>query len=156
MIIVDIENPERPKLDQVFNAGGELSDTNDIEITMVNSSQFAFVADGVHGFKVVQTISPDTVPGFYGFSARPNPKLISKAHTRGPALAVSRGVDRDRSVDESGNQLAVFGRRGARPFNKQELEKMFLHNGELYTVTDDPPSQASQPSASSAPPGSLH
>lgn len=151
MVIVDIENPEHPKVDQVFNAGGDLSDTNDIEITMVNSSQFAFVADGIHGLKVVQTISPDTVPGFFGFSARPNPKLIAKAHTRGPALAVSRGVDRDRAVDESGNQLAVFGRRGARPFNKQELEKMFLRNGELYTVSDDPPSQAVAPTASTAP-----
>ena len=153
MVIVDIEQPEHPKLDQVFNANGELNDTNDIEITMVNSSQFAFVADGKNGFKLVQTISPDTVPGFMGFSPRPAPKLIAQAHTHGPALAVSRGVDRDRAVDESGNQLAVFGRRGARPFNKQELERMYLRNGELYTVSDTPPALASdhaQPSGTTS------
>ena len=142
MVIIDIETPERPKLDQVFSANGELNDTNDIKITMVNSSQFAFVADGKNGFKVVQTMSPDTVPGFIGFSPRPGPKLIARAHTKGPALAVSRGIDRDRAVDESGNQLAVFGRRGARPFNKQELERMYLQNGQLYTVSDEPPTHA--------------
>jgi hypothetical protein len=145
MVILDVENPERPKLDQVFNANGEINDTNDIEITMVNSSQFAFVADGKNGFKVVQTMSPDTVPGFIGFSPRPRPKLIARAHTKGTALAVSRGIDRDRAVDESGNQLAVFGRRGARPFNKEELQRMYLQNGKIFTVTDEPPTRAVNP-----------
>ena len=45
-----------------------------------------------------------------GFSPRPVPKLIASYRTSGPALAVSRGIDRDRAVDETGNQLAVFGR----------------------------------------------
>ena len=143
MVIVDVEHPESPKLDQVFNAGGELNDTNDIKLGMVNSSQFAFVADGKNGFKIVQTFSPEMTQGFYGFSPRPTPKLIARHHTHGPALAVSKGVDRDRAVDESGNQLAVFGRRGARPFNRQEIERMFLRNGELYTVSDTPPSKTS-------------
>jgi hypothetical protein len=44
----------------------------------------------------------------------PTPKLIATARTKGPDLAISKGIDRDRAVDESGNQLAVFGRRGAR------------------------------------------
>jgi hypothetical protein len=65
--------------------------------------------------------------------------LIATYHTHGPALAVSKGIDRDRAVDESGNQLAVFGRRGARPFNRQEMERMYLHDGEVFTVTDEPP-----------------
>jgi len=149
MVIVDVARPEHPQLAQVFNAGGQLRDTNDIKIGMVSSSQFALVADGRAGFKVVQIFSPQTAPGFYGFSPVPNPRLIAVFHTRGPALAVSRGVDRDRAVDESGNQLSVFGRRGARPFNLEEMQKLFLCNdqmqarslcrkGELYTVTDDP------------------
>jgi hypothetical protein len=54
---------------------------------------------------------------------------------------VSRGIDRDRAVDESGNQLAVFGRRGARPLNREEAEQLYLRGGELYTVTDVPPSE---------------
>jgi hypothetical protein len=138
--IIDIERPEQPRLDQFFSAGGELNDANDLKIGMVSSSQFAFVADGRNGFKVVQLFSPDSNAGFYGFSPRPTPKLIAHKHTHGPALAVSRGVDRDRAVDETGNQLAVFGRRGARPFNRKELERMYLRNGELYTVSDEPPS----------------
>ena len=42
-------------------------------------------------------------------------------------------------MDESGNQLAVFGRRGARPFNLEEMQRLYLRDGQLYTVSDDPP-----------------
>jgi hypothetical protein len=66
------------------------------------------------------------------------PKLIATARTKGPALAISKGIDRDRAVDESGNQLAVFGRRGARPLNREETQRLYLRNGKLYTVTDEP------------------
>jgi len=67
------------------------------------------------------------------------PRLISTAKTRGPALAVSKGIDRDRAVDESGNQLAVFGRRGARPLNAAEMRALYIHSGpnEPYTVDDE-------------------
>ena len=114
MAIVDIEKPDQPG-QPTFASNLELEDTNDIKIGMVSSSQFALIADGKAGFKVAQLFSPQTSPGFFGFSPRPNPLLIAKFNTRGPALAVSRGVDRDRAVDESGNQLSVFGRRGSRP-----------------------------------------
>src|SRR4030095_3336023 len=78
-------------------------------------------------------------PGhFAGFSPRPMPKLIATAKTRGPALAISKGIDRDRAVDESGNQISVFGRRGARPLNRVESETLYLPNGQLYRVTDEP------------------
>jgi len=102
----------------------------------------------------VQLFSPGDNPAFSGFSPRPTPKLIASYRTRGPALAVSKGIDRDRAVDESGNQLAVFGRRGARPFNRQEMERMFLREGEVYTVIDDLPGPAitdAKQTAASAP-----
>jgi hypothetical protein len=137
--IVDVERPEQPRLDQMFNAGGEISDANDVKLGMVSSSLFAYVADGRNGLRVVQLFSPPDNPAFGGFSPRPTPKLIATYHTHGPALAVSKGIDRDRAVDESGNQLAVFGRRGARPFNRQEMERMYLHDGEVFTVIDEPP-----------------
>jgi hypothetical protein len=57
------------------------------------------------------------------------------------ALAVSEGIDRDRAVDESGNQVAVFGRRGARPFTKVEMDTLFLRDGRVYTVTNTPASR---------------
>jgi hypothetical protein len=137
--IVDVEHPEQPRLDQMFNAGGEISDANDVKLGMVSSSLFAYVADGRNGLRVVQLFSPPDNPAFGGFSPRPTPKLIATYQTHGPALAVSKGIDRDRAVDESGNQLAVFGRRGARPFNGQEMERMYSHDGEVFTVTDEPP-----------------
>jgi hypothetical protein len=139
MAIIDVERPEHPKLDQIFNAENKLNDTNDIKLGMVSSSLFAYIADGKNGLRVVQLFSPQTNPGFLGFSPRPAPKLISTHRTAGPALAESKGIDRDRAVDESGNQLAVFGRRGARPFNQKEMERMYLKDEKLYTVTDTPP-----------------
>jgi hypothetical protein len=138
--IVDVENPGVPKLDQLFTAEGQLNDVNDVKIGMVAASAFAFVADGKNGLRVLQILSPwDDPAHFSGFSPRPTPKLIATAHSRGPALALSKGIDRDRAVDESGNQIAVFGRRGARPLNRAEMRSLYIHsrNGEAYSVTDD-------------------
>ena len=140
--IVDVEKPEQPRLDQMFNGGGQLNDVHDVKIGAVDASVFAFVADGRNGLRVLQIISPEDSPNSYGFSPRPTPKLIATYRTTGPALAISKGIDRDRAVDESGNQLAVFGRRGARPFNRAEASNLYLRDGKLYTVPDDPPGAA--------------
>jgi hypothetical protein len=148
LAIVDVERPEQPRLDQVFTADGKFDDVNDVKIGMVAASAFAFVADGKNGLRVLQIISPEDDPHFSGFSPRPSPKLIATYRTRGPALAVSKGVDRDRAVDESGNQLAVFGRRGARPLNRAEAERLYLRDGKVYTVSDEP-EKAAEPSKSS-------
>jgi hypothetical protein len=145
VVIINVESPRHPTLDQTFDAGGTLDDVNDIKIGMVSSSQFAFVADGKNGMRLVQLFSPQSTPNFYGFAPRPVPKLIATYKTKGPALAISRGIDRDRAVDESGNQLAVFGRRGSRPFNINEMHKLYLKNGTLYTVTDNPPNPPMEP-----------
>ena len=139
LVIVDVEKPERPATDQVFNAGGAVSDTNDVKLGMTAASSFAYLADGAGGMKVVQLFAPTDNPNYLGFSPRPTPKLIATYHTHGPALAISKGVDRDRAVDESGNQVAVFNRRGSRPLNRQEAERLYLRNGQVYTVTDAPP-----------------
>jgi len=137
--VVNVENPEAPTLEQEFGGNGQMNDAYDVKIGMVAGSAYAFVADGVYGLRVWQIISPwDDPAHFSGFSPRPIPKLIATAHTRGPALAISKAIDRDRAVDESGNQLAVFGRRGARPLNRAEAAALYLRNGQLYTVTDEP------------------
>jgi hypothetical protein len=140
LAIVDVERPEAPKLDQTFNADGQLSDSHDVKVGMTNASAFAYVADGRNGLRVLQLFSPKDNPGYGGFSPRPTPRLIATHKTAGPALAVSKGLDRDRAVDESGNQVAVFGRWGARPFNRMEMERMYLRGGQLWTVKDTPPS----------------
>jgi hypothetical protein len=138
MAIVDVEKPDAPKLDQMFTANGQLNDVNDVKIGMVAASAFAFVADGKNGMRVLQILSPwDDPAHFSGFNPRPTPKLIATARTKGPALAISKGIDRDRAVDESGNQLAVFGRRGARPLNREETERLYLRNGQVYSVSDE-------------------
>src|SRR6478736_10303551 len=146
LAIIDVENPERPFIDQMFNADGQLNDTRAVQIGSVNASQFALVADGHNGLRVIQLISPDTVAGAQGFSPRLNPRLIATYPTHGEAIAVSRGLDRDRVVDETGGQTVVFGRRGSRPFHLDEMEKFYLHSegdskdgrrwGSLYRVED--------------------
>src|SRR5208282_196507 len=136
--IVDVERPEQPKLDQTFTADGAMNDVNDVKVGMVAGSAFAFVADGKNGLRVLQIVSPEDDPLFSGFSPRPKPKLIANYKTHGPALAISKGIDRDRAVDESGNQLAVFGRRGARPLNRTETQLLYMLDGKVFTVSDTP------------------
>ncbi len=142
LAIVDVEQPEQPKLDQIFSDAGKINDLRDVKIGMVDASAFAFLADGRNGLRVLQLLSPEDSPNSYGFSPRPTPKLIANYRTGAPALAISKGVDRDRAVDESGNQLAVFGRRGARPFNHEEAARLYLRDGKTYKVTNDPPGPA--------------
>ncbi len=139
LAIVDVERPEQPHLDRFFTADGAINDLRDVKIGAVDASVFAYLADGRNGLRLLQILSPEDSPDSYGFSPAPTPKLIATYRTSGPALAISKGIDRDRAVDESGNQLAVFGRRGARPFNLEEMQRLYLRNGQLYTVSDDPP-----------------
>jgi hypothetical protein len=142
LAIIDVERPEEPRLDQIYSDGGKINDLRDVKIGMVDASAFAFLADGRNGLRVLQVLSPEDSPNSYGFSPRPTPKLIASYRTAAPALAISKGVDRDRAVDESGNQLAVFGRRGARPLNREEAGHLYLRDGGVYNVTNDPPGPA--------------
>jgi hypothetical protein len=137
LAFINITRPDKPRLERFYNAGGELNDTRSVEIGSISASMYALVADGKNGLRILQMISPENVPEAMGFSPVPNPKLIATFPTREPALAISRGLDRDRAVDETGNQTAVFGRRGARPFHLDEMEKFYKHSdGSLYQVED--------------------
>ncbi len=146
LAIVDIESPTQPKAfpwlpGLFFNADGAINDAHDVKTGMTNNSLFAYVADGKNGLRVVQLMAYDDTPGIYGFSPALSPKLIASHKTSGTAMSVAEGIERDRAVDESGNQLAVFGRRGSRPFNLQEIRKLYISSatGQLYTVTNTPP-----------------
>ncbi|HQR12746.1 MAG TPA: hypothetical protein PLW68_15585, partial [Casimicrobiaceae bacterium] len=138
LAIIDVERPEAPKLYSMFTAGGKLDDARDVVVGSTNASLFAYVADGVNGLKVVQLTAPDTQPKFYGFSPDPKPQLIAWRNTATPAMALSKGLDRDRAVDETGGQIAVFGRIGARPFNASEMGRFYRRpDGTVWTVTDE-------------------
>jgi hypothetical protein len=121
-----------------YNAGGAIADARDVVLGSTNASLFAYVADGRGGLKVLQLTSPSSQPNFYGFSPEPKPELIATKRTRRPALALSRGLERDRAVDETGHQMAVFGRLGSRPFNLNEMRRLFLDpSGAPWFVTDE-------------------
>jgi hypothetical protein len=135
LAIVDVERPEKMKLYQFFDAGGEMRDVRDVVVATTNASLFAYVADGSAGLAVLQLTSPISQPGFYGFSPEPKPQLIARHRTGAPALALSKGLDRDRAVDETGHQMAVFGRRGSRPLTLKEMQRLYLdENGKPWFV----------------------
>ncbi|HJU18013.1 MAG TPA: hypothetical protein VJ770_16290 [Stellaceae bacterium] len=137
LAIIDVERPEHPRLYQMYTAEGRLRDVRDVVIGATNASDFAYVADGAGGLKVIQLTSPVTQPNFYGFSPDPKPQLIAWYNTHSPALALSRGLERDRAVDETGNQIAIFGRIGSRPFTLPEMKRFYEGpDGRVFTVTD--------------------
>jgi hypothetical protein len=139
LVILDTTKAEEPRVDQVFTAGGCLNDVRDVKLGITYNSLMAYVADGHNGLRVVQLTSPET-PGYEGFSPRPTPRLIATFRPKheGKILSVARGLDRDRAVDEDGNQIGVFGRVGARPLNGPEQARFYLRNGLPWFVTDDP------------------
>jgi hypothetical protein len=137
LVIVNVTNPERPRIYQQVTFDGRLNDAEDVIVGSTNASLFAYVADGRNGLKVLQLTSPESQPNFYGFSPAPKPELIAWVKTPRPALSLSKGLDRDRAVDETGGQMAVFGRLGSRPFTRAEMERLFLNRrGFPYKVSD--------------------
>jgi hypothetical protein len=137
LVVVDVANPEAPRVYRRETFDGRMTDVEDVVVASTNASLFAYVADGRAGMKVLQLTSPESQPNFYGFSPAPRPELIAWAKTPHPALALSKGLDRDRAVDETGGQIAVFGRLGARPFTRAEMERLFLNRRGLpFKVSD--------------------
>jgi len=138
LIIIDIEKPEKPFKYITYNAAGKINDTMDVKVGITNASLFAYIADGHNGLRVVQLTSPKTVKGYYGFSPPVKPELVATYHTHERALSLSKGLDRDRAVDESGNQISIFGRIGSRPFNNTEMKKLYMKDEKVFKVSDDP------------------
>jgi hypothetical protein len=133
LAIVDITRPDAMALKTLYSEG--LRDVQDVVVASTNASLFAYLADGDGGLKVLQLTSPDSQPKFYGFSPEPVPELIARYPTASPALSLSRGLERDRGADETGGQMAVFGRVGSRPLNLEEMRRLFLdENGEPWFV----------------------
>ena len=138
LAIVDVWKVEQPKLLRFFDADGLLRDTSDVVVGSTNASLFAYLADGDAGIRVLQLTSPDSEPNFYGFSPEPRPELIATYPTSSAALSLSKGLDRDRGVDETGGQIAVFGRKGSRPLTLDGMQKLYLDaEGNPWYVEDE-------------------
>ncbi len=138
LVIYNVTRPRAPREYLRYTADGALNDARDVIVASTNASLFAYVADGANGIKVLQLTSPASQPNYYGFSPAPRPELIAWARTPSPAVAMSKGLDRDRAVDETGGQIAIFGRLGSRPFNREEMERLFRSRSTrlLYRVRD--------------------
>ena len=116
-----------------------VEDARDVVVAATNASVFAYVADGDAGLKVLQLTSPKSQPGYYGFSPEPKPELIAHYPTRRELLSLSRGLERDRAVDESGHQVSVFSRVGSGPLTVEDMQGLYLDDdGKPWFVADDP------------------
>jgi hypothetical protein len=152
LVIVDVTRPESMRLLTRFDANGRMRDSRDVVVASTNASLFAYVADGSGGLKVLQLTSPESQPKFYGFSPEPRPELIALYPTSKPALSVSKGLERDRGVDETGNQIAVFGRRGSGPLTLEEMRRLYLdRQGNPWQVEDSAAAAAAHTTASTNP-----
>jgi hypothetical protein len=146
LVILDVERPEAPRVLTHYTAESRLADVRDVIVASTNASLFAYVADAKSGLFVLQLTSPESQPGFYGFSPEPRPEIVAWRRTDGPALSLSRPLERDRAVDETGQQIAVFGRVGSRPLSLEEMRRLYLdESGALWTVEDDPGPRDSAP-----------
>jgi len=135
LVIVDVTNPRKMKYFSTLT--DNIVDARDVVVASTNASLFAYVADGVGGLKVVQLTSPDTQPRYYGFSPEPVPEVIAQYQTSRPALGLSRGLERDRAVDETGGQVAVFSRIGSGPLSESDMKRLYLNEeGKLWFVSD--------------------
>ena len=138
--IVDVTQPQKMQLYQQFT--DNIVDARDIVVATTNASLMAYVADGRAGLKVIQLTSPESQPRYYGFSPEPMPETISSFATKRPAIALSRGLERDRAVDETGGQVAVFSRVGAGPLSESDMRSLYLNeDGKPWFVTDKMPTK---------------
>ena len=136
LYIVDITRPTEMKVYQVYKEG--LLDSRDIIVATTNASLFAYVADGKGGLKIIQLTSPESQPGYYGFSPDPKPEFIASYPTKHPAISLSRGLERDRAVDETGGQVAVFNRLGSGPLTEKDMQNLYLNDdGSPWVVEDN-------------------
>jgi hypothetical protein len=62
----------------------------------------------------------------------PDAGQLLRPRRRPGAAGLGITIDRDRAVDETGHQIGVFGRIGARPLNFDEQRKMYLRNGKPW------------------------
>lgn len=137
LAIVDVTKAPAPKLLAYYDAEGALGDVQDVVVGATNASTFAYLAAGDAGLQVVSLVEPGRVPGHLGYAPRPVPRLIAARRTNGPARAVAGGLERDRYVDESGHAISVGNRVGSRPLNREEMQRLFLKNGAVWTVRDE-------------------
>ncbi|NQY87903.1 MAG: hypothetical protein HRT51_09175 [Colwellia sp.] len=137
LAIVDVTNPQAMKIYQMFNAEGALKDAQDVIVASTNASLYAYIADGDAGLKVIQLTSPATQPRFYGFSPDPKPEMIAWYPTSSKALSLSRGLERDRAVDETGGQIAVFSRLGSGPLTEQDMKGLYLDENQQPWFVED-------------------
>ncbi len=152
LVIVDVERPEAPRIETVYNADGAIADLCATRVATTNDSVYAYLADGDNGMHVLQLITPhDGGRSAFGYSPRPRPKRIATYPASGRVVALSEGLTRDRAVDESGNQMAIFGRIGGRPLNLEERKRLYTGtDGSLYTLPPSRPKRSPQAPGSAA------
>ena len=138
-MILDIENPDRPKIDQVYNAGGCINDLHDVKLGITYVSEFAYLADGKNGLRVVQL----TVAGDAG------QRRLQPAADAAPDRDLPDPARRPRAVGRQGPRPRPGGGRERQPDRRLRPRRRpaaepgraaeaVLQSGRVWTVSDDP------------------
>ena len=136
-----MEQPEQPRLDQMYNADGKLNDVHQVKVAMTNASLFAYVADGKNGLRILQLTSPETMPEYAGFSPRPRPVLIATFKTKGEALGVSKASIAIARSMRAGIRFRCLGGAARGRSTYDEMLRMLRTNdgkGDWFRVSDTP------------------
>lgn len=132
LAILDIENPEHFRIEQVFNAGGQINDLRDVKIVIERGSEFAYLADGKNGLRVVHLQPLDSPGGLV-------PRLVAThpLPAGGDAQVIGWAIDRDRIIDANGYQSGVIG-INPHPLSLEEQRRAFERHDQPWYVHDDP------------------
>ena len=112
-MILDIEKPDAARRStRSSTPSGCINDLHDVKLGITYVSEFAYLADGKNGLRVVQLTRPRR-PGTTASARgrRPGWSPRTRSRTAATALAISKGLDRDRAVDEAATRWRLRPRR---------------------------------------------
>ena len=148
LVILDIERPEAPTLDQIYDAGGAINDARDVKVGMTNASVFAYVADGKNGLRVVQLTSPEETPSYSASARGRSPRLIATVPHPGPGPGRLQGHrPRPRGGRERQSDRRLRPASGAGRSRCPRCSGCTCGTASVYTVTDEPPAAPRAPAA---------
>ena len=138
LVILDILNPPRPIIDQVYSAERlhqrpQRREAGDHQRQRVRLPGRRLQR---HARGAVDFAGDARLDRFQSSARAPADRHLPHVRRAGwPSRRASTAIV---PWTSRGTRLAVFGRVGARPLNLEEQQRMYLHDGKLWRVSDDP------------------
>jgi len=128
--VADLAGVSRSAVSRCFNGGGRVSKDKRDRI-------FAAAADlGYRPNAIARSLTGQPTD----LVALVTTEILSyqsNDQVRQVTLCLAEAGKRDRAVDESGNQIGVFGRIGSGPLTKEDIDALLKYQNRMFTVRDD-------------------